>query len=297
MTQARSTTAKDYHERILAVLVHIQRHLDDDLDLDALAAIAHFSPFHFHRIFSGMVGESVKEHVRRLRLERAAHQLKHGDDQVVRIALRAGYEAHESFTRAFTVMFGESPREFRAKHRVVVYPRAASGVHYSPDADGIVLSSRSTAMDVIIERLETKRVVFVRHVGPYNDAGRAWSRLMTWAGMKGLLGPRMETFGLCHDDPEVTPPDRMRYDACLVVGPSVAPDGDIGVQDALGGEYATVVHTGPYSTLAGPYAEVCAWIAASGRGVGDPPSVEFYLNDPRSTPAEQLKTKVCMRLA
>jgi AraC family transcriptional regulator len=73
------------------VLVHIQQHLDEPLRLDELAAIACFSSFHFHRIFRGMVGESVKEYIRRLRLERAASQLRVGKEPVTQIALDAGY--------------------------------------------------------------------------------------------------------------------------------------------------------------------------------------------------------------
>src|SRR5215470_14455260 len=113
----RDTTIQDYQSRILKVLVHIQKSLDSPVSLEELAAIAHFSPCHFHRIFRGMVGESVKEHVRRLRLERAAHGLKLGDEPVTRIAFEAGYETHESFTRAFGAMFGESPSRFRRTRR------------------------------------------------------------------------------------------------------------------------------------------------------------------------------------
>ena len=111
-------TERDYKERILKVLIHIQEHLDEPISLEDLGRVAHFSPFHFHRVFRGMVGESVKEHVRRLRLERAAHRLKFGEEAVTRIALDAGYETHESFTRAFKSLFGESPSETirRSKH-------------------------------------------------------------------------------------------------------------------------------------------------------------------------------------
>jgi AraC family transcriptional regulator len=69
----KEQTFEDYRQRMLAVLVHIQRHLDADLSLEELATVASFSSFHFHRLFHSLVGESVKEHVRRLRLERAAH--------------------------------------------------------------------------------------------------------------------------------------------------------------------------------------------------------------------------------
>ena len=65
-------TEASYRERILRVRLHIEAHLDESISLEELAAVACFSPYHFHRIFRALVGESVMEHVRRLRLERAA---------------------------------------------------------------------------------------------------------------------------------------------------------------------------------------------------------------------------------
>src|SRR5438067_4236130 len=128
----KSETQQTYQERILKVLVHIQNHLDETLSLEELAAVAHFSPYHFHRIFRGMVGESLMEHVRRLRLERAAHRLKFTDFPVTRIAFETGYETHEAFTRAFRALFAESPSGFRALHQALPYPETASNVHYDP---------------------------------------------------------------------------------------------------------------------------------------------------------------------
>jgi len=153
-------------------------------------------------------------------------------------------------------------------------------------------------MHVQIETLAPKHVAYIRHTGPYTQVGPVWGRLFSWAAPKGLLGPHMEYFGLCYDDPDVTPPDRLRYDACLVVGPGVKPENDFGVQDVDGGSFATTVHTGPYRTLGATYSALCgAWLPSNGRRLGPPPSVEFYLNDPRSTPEEQLRTRVCVRLA
>ena len=88
----KTTTATDYQERILRALLYIQAHLDEPLELDALARAACFSPFHFHRVFRAMVGEPVHEHVRRLRLERAAVTLRQQPGRpVIEIALAAGY--------------------------------------------------------------------------------------------------------------------------------------------------------------------------------------------------------------
>src|SRR5438132_9659308 len=123
----KSKTEQAYKERVLRVLVYIQQHLDETIELDDLARVAHFSPYHFHRLFRGMVGESVMEHVRRLRLERAAHRLKHGDQPVTRLAFEAGYETHEAFTRAFGAVFGTPPSQFRAAHRELLFRQVPSG--------------------------------------------------------------------------------------------------------------------------------------------------------------------------
>src|SRR5436190_3924825 len=184
----RADTEQTYKQRVLRVLVHIQQHLDDALDLDELATVAHFSPYHFHRVFRGMVGESVMGHVRRLRLERAAHRLKFGGQSVTDIAFDAGYETHEAFTRAFGAMFGESPSQFRATQRALPYPPVASGVHFTTDGrltDFHSFSWGGSPMDVRIETVPVMRVAFVRHTGPYCEAGQAWQRLMAWAGPRG----------------------------------------------------------------------------------------------------------------
>ncbi len=294
------STEREYRERILRVLIYIQQHLDEAVSLDELARVAHFSPYHFHRIFRGMVGESVMEHIRRLRLERAAFHLKSGDEPITRIAFDAGYETHEAFTRAFRAMFDHSPTEFRREKRDAITPPAGK-VRYVP-AGSIEsftpISKGDAVMQVKIETVAPAHVAFVRHIGPYDRVGQAWGRLFAWAGPRGLCGPRMQTFGLCYDDPDVTPPDKIRYDACFVVGPEVRPEADIGIQDVPGGEFAVALHKGPYSTLTQTYAMLFGqWLPASGRTPGPLPSIERYLNNPQMTPENDLLTEVCIRLA
>jgi AraC family transcriptional regulator len=294
-------TEQTYRERILKVLVYIQEHLDEATDLEELAAVACFSPYHSHRTFRGMVGESVKEHIRRLRLERAAYGLKRTNRPITRIALDAGYETHESFTRAFGTMFGRSPSEFRREHREVPAPQTRSGVHYV--ADGTLenfkpVSTGGPTMDVRIENVAPMRVAFIRHTGPYDQVGTTWGQLMAWAGQHGLSGPQSKMLGLCHDDPEVTPPDKIRYDACVVVGDGVQPEGEVGVQEIAGGEYAVTTHEGPYEKLGETYARLCGeWLSQSGRELRSAPGFEVYRNSPQQTPPEQLLTDIHMPLA
>lgn len=281
----RPDTKDSYHERISLVLLHIQRNLDAPLSLEELADLAHFSPFHFHRVFRGMVGESVKEHVRRLRLERAAQQLRSTDRQVLDIALDAGYEAHESFTRAFADAFQMAPSEFRKNH-------AASWVARLPGGK----PSRATGFRV--QRLHAMQVVYLRHVGPYAEVGKAWSRLFPWAGTQGLLGPGMRMVGISHDDPDITPPDKLRYDAAITVSRPVAPAGEFGMQEIPPGDYAMALHTGPYHCLSDSYAELAGkWLPSIGRELRGAAALEFYLNYPGMTPEDQLQTEIYLPLA
>jgi AraC family transcriptional regulator len=290
----RAVTLQDYKRRILRVLAHIQAHLDDPLSLDELAALACFSRYHFHRIFKGMVGESVKEYVRRLRLERAAGQLKLGSASVIEIALDAGYESHEAFTRSFKKCFGAAPSHFRSI-RHMQFAAVSSGVHYRPGkgVQHFRTLHRGGDMDVNIRELKPMRVAFLRHLGPYGEVGSTWDRFLTVMGKEGYLGGSTMMLGICHDDPEVTPPAKIRYDACVTVVEDFVAFGDVQVQTVAGGEYAMATHVGPYNSLGRTYAELLGqWVPRSGRELRDVPCFEVYLNDPQSSAPEDLLTDI-----
>ncbi len=276
----RTGTAESYQERINRALAHLEANLDQELPLNELAEVACFSPYHFHRIFRGMVGESVKEHIRRLRLERAGQRLRDTADPVTDIAFGAGYETHESFTRAFRAMFGEPPTSFRENRRALREVTRAQPIPGEPLA-------------VRLERFSATRLAFVRHVGPFDQVGQAWQRLLSWAGRRGLLGPGAEMLGVIHDDPEITPPERLRYDAALVVSERVKPDGDVGIEELPPCEYAVAVHRGPYETLYKTYARLCGeWLPSSGREARTAPGLEIYRNAPQTSRPDDLITEI-----
>jgi AraC family transcriptional regulator len=289
----RTVTLDDYKRRILQVLVFIQQHLDQSLSLEELAGVACFSSYHFHRVFKGMVGESVKEHIRRLRLERAAGQLKLGSASIINVALAAGYESQEAFTRSFKAAFGTAPSQFRSARRLQL-ATVPSGVHYrEPVTMRFRTLRRGGNMKVEIKQLKPMRVAFMRHVGPYSDVGKTWERFLMIMGKDGYLAGNPMMLGICHDDPEVTPPAKVRYDACLVVDEDFVPSGDIGVQAVAGGDYAMTTHIGPYEKLGSTYAEFLGqWMPRSGRELRNAPCFEVYVNDPQSTPADELLTDI-----
>jgi AraC family transcriptional regulator len=291
----KKSTEQLYRERILQVLVFIQRNLDDELPLEAFARVTHFSPYHFHRVFRGIVGESLQEHIRRLRLERAAMRLKYTGWTVLEIALEAGYETHEAFTRAFRALYDCCPSRFRLDKGLLAKASTA-GVHYREDGSidsDLQLPLGGDTMDVRIERLEPLHVAFVRHVGPYNQVQAAWEKLCMRLGREGRLDAGAKFIGVCYDDPEVTPPEKVRYDACVTVDEDFIPAEEVGVQTLADGEYAVVTHAGPYDALGQTYAKLFGqWLPHSGRELRSQPSLEFYLNDPESTEPADLLTDI-----
>ncbi|MDK9699475.1 MAG: AraC family transcriptional regulator [bacterium] len=289
-------TTHQYHASTLRVLRYLQQHLDEAIDLELLASIAGFSPFHYHRIFRGMVGETVMEHVRRLRLERSASRLTHSTDSITQIAFAAGYETLEAFSRAFRNMFDASPSEFRKRKQQLLFGKHPSGVHYSPDnktLDLTPLTQKGRTMEVHVETLPPMKVAYIRYIGPYNQQETAWNQLCGWAGPKGLLGPNTKYIAVDYDDPQVTPPEKLRVDCCCTIDREVTPEGNIGIQTIGNGKYITTLHICTYEAMEETYTYLLGqWIPENGKRLRQEPSLEFYLSDPDTTKPEELQTKI-----
>jgi AraC family transcriptional regulator len=293
---SRLSTRVEYRRRMERVLAHIQRHLDESLDLASLARVAHFSPFHFHRGFRGMVGESVGEHVRRLRMERAALQLRQTDHSILQIALQAGYEPHEAFSRVFRIRFDCSPTHFRHAAHAPTHLPALCNVHYSPhDQIDLLPQTRGAhSMDVRIERIKPIRVAYVRGYGPYPQVfPKIWKKLNELAiGLK-LEKPGAWRLSICNDDPELTPADKIRADACISCDESFQPTGDLQVREIPAGSYAVLRYQGPYSGLGNAWSQLCGhWLPQSGLKIRNAPCFEVYRNSPGDVPESELVTEI-----
>lgn len=300
-----------YETAVLRAVTRVVDALDEALDLQTLAREAALSPFHFHRVFRGLVGETPLELHRRLRLERSASQLLTGTRPVTEIAFAAGYETHEAFTRAFRAHYGVAPSAFREQAtsagstchggpRVELASR--SGLHVRDgrvDLTTLVLTTGDHAMEVTIETMPALRLATVRHVGPYSEIGATFHRLGVIAGAAGLYAhadPRM--IALYHDDPETTAAADLRSDAALVLRDAVAVPEGLTEASVPAGRYARVTHRGPYSGLGDTWARLMGkWLPQSGFRVGAGTPYEMYVNDPRTTPTDDLRTDLYLPLA
>ena len=155
-------------------------------------------------------------------------------------------------------------------------------------------------MQIDIIQLDPIPLLCAREQGHYAEAApRAWERLMRFAYGQRLMTPQTRAFGLSHDDPNLTEPERIRYDACLDL--DIEPPADSGLLrgELAGGRYARLLHRGPYENLSETYAYALQqWLPQSGEQLRDAPCFEHYRNrDPRRTKPENLRTEVHIPLS
>ena len=278
-------------ERIRLALHYIEQNLDEPLSLEEVAQQSMYAPHHFHHIFRGLIGEGVAEYQRRLKLQRAANALLYSNRQIIDIALQAGYGSQEAFTRAFKRWCGYTPYYYRKcspKHELL------SGEMLMNSPHSLLKENNLT---VKIKTLPEMHVASIRHTGDYSRCGEAYDKLCQWADTQNLLNNQTQFLGICYDDPKITPKEKCRYDACIVVDASANVSGEANMQTIPEGRYATVVHKGSYETLYITYAALFGeWLPASGEELKEAPSIQFYLNTVENTPPDELRTELRIAL-
>lgn len=291
-------TAKEYRRRIALAMNYISGHLTEDLSLDDIAKAAAFSPFHFHRIFKAVTGETVGEFTRRLRLEMAANKLIAPRHQpVTEIAQDCGFSTSQNLAKAFRAHFGMSPTEYRnrktgnaARNPEDVFLAALA--HHFPHQN----QTGSNTMKAEITELPGYEVAFVRKLGPYGKetAQSAFGELMRWAGPKGLIG-RETMLGVYWDNPEVTPPEKCRTDACITVPPGTPADRAVGLQTIAGGPYAVCHFELTGDSFKAAWDEAYSWLVTGGYECTDQPCLEVYRATPETNNGKWL-VDICIPL-
>jgi AraC family transcriptional regulator len=305
----KASTRSFYEGAVQRTVSSVLTSLDTALDLEALARSAAISPFHFHRVFRGILGETPLELHRRLRLERAAAELASGVRPVTEVAFSAGYETHEAFTRAFRQHYGASPSEFRSAHAATVsgcarVPQvelpARSAVHFrtaAEDVPRLVVIEGESTMQVTIESMPEMRVATLRHIGPYQRISETFARLGEIVGPARLFEGPPTMLAIFYDDPEVVPAKDLRSDAGLVVGESVRLPAGLEERRLSAGRYATFTHRGSYEGLGDAWARFMGeWLPRSGERAASGPSYEIYRNHPGQVSTEDLRTDLYLPL-
>lgn len=221
--------------RVHRAIDHVVAHLASPLSLEEVARAAHFSPFHFHRVFRAVTGETLNDFVKRLRLEKALTMLAHHRPRsFTELALACGFASSSDFSRCFRQRYGVAPsrfdlRQHRAEHRAALratVPRAAADADPNPDG-----------FQVTLRELPAFSVAYLRVADAYREGAvvDAIHRLRAWAAARGLGdGPAHRWFGYMWDDPEIVALADCRYDVAVQIDPAMRigrADGDVGRYD------------------------------------------------------------------
>lgn len=291
-----------YKQRINRVIDYIENNLGKILTLDELAEISCFSRFHFNRLFTALMGETLFKFIQRLRIEKAASKLLYEKNKpIIDIALDHGFSSSASFAKCFKSNYGISPSSWRknSNMRQVVSNKSKEFsyelkyTHYSKNRNEWSYVMNKNEIKVEVKEVEPMTVAYVRHVGPYaGDSelfGNLYKKLYKWAGSRGLINfPETKSISIYHDNSDITKEDKLRISICLTVPTDTEVSGYIGKMDIPGGLYAI----GHFEIDAEKYQEawnfICGeWLLNSGYEPDDRPCYELMLNNPEQHPEKK----------
>ena len=303
-TGVKQHTANEYRARVCKAMNFISQNLDRDLTLEEIARAACFSKFHFHRIFKAAVGETIAEFTRRLRLEMAANRLlSTPHDDITRIALDCGFSSSQNFAKAFRQQYATTPTHFRNSKQGNKVSKAENAPTLLAMYDSQVAFTnplqerRSLPMKAEIKEMPEHHVAYVRKLGPYGKetCERAFGELMQWAGPRGYLSSGT-MLGVYWDNPEVTPPEKCRVDACVTVPEGTTPEAPVAIQSIAGGPYAVCHFEISEDSFQGAWDEAFAWLVGGGYECEDKPCYELYHNNAEDHPEGKWIFDICIPL-
>ncbi|MBI1335254.1 MAG: helix-turn-helix domain-containing protein [Armatimonadetes bacterium] len=269
-----------YERRLNAVIDHIESHFDQALPLETLADLAHFSPFHFHRIFKEYTGETPSVFVRRLRLQKALTQMETPSRPTLTdIALDCGFAQSSDFTRAFREVYGYPPSQHR-KGRAGEDSKIRQDILANRGYGSTGSKESGDHFVVRVEELPAIRFAYVRVIGGFQPDRllSGLDRLLTWGRSKGIYpGARLAT--ISPDNPEFVPVSRYRLDLCMEVPSGFAETDELSYATVASQRCAMLHCHGDIHKVHRGWTHLFAhWLPDSGYEPTDAPSMEIFRN-------------------
>jgi len=293
----------DYVKRINHVFEHIEKHLGEELSLEKIAQIANFSPFHFHRIFKTIVGETLNDYISRQRLAHAANRLMHACEiNIGELAHDFGFSSNAVFTRAFKRIHGMSPSAYRNQH-------VRNSKNGKPDSNEsktapeyheyvrnmnnlknwIEMNANAT-----VKEMPGVEVAYITCMG-VNEMDGAFQRLMQWAGPKGLLESenlRMAT--IYHDSFKTTQPNQVRMSACLFLENPITVEGEVGKTEIPTERCVVGRFEIGMDEFEKAWSGMFIWLNENGYSTSGSKPYEIYYNDFRKHPEQKFILDICI---
>lgn len=269
-----SLSQQSYNERIHQVVDYISEHVAEEMTLDLLASVACFSPYHFHRIFTSMIGETPRDYIERIKLEKAANRLcLMPNKSVSEIAIDCGFTSISTFSRSFKKYYKLSPSQYLKQHLHDFHSLNILPKGIPTQTDGADLSC------IEIMYLPAFHVAYAQTLNGYSTGiPKSWKKLLQFASIHDLLNSDTQFIGIPFDNPGITPQAKCRYRACITVPENIEMvKGEIKTIDILAGKYARYHFKGKKEDISDAYALIYGkWLPQSGYIPDEKPSLEIY---------------------
>ncbi len=271
--------------------------LDRPITVREVARVAHLSEFHFHRIFTAVVGEPIGRFTTRLRLETAALWLAYRRDRSIGdIALACGYSSLSNFSKAFSAHFGCSPSRVRRptaelpasvgrlarSHGKRFHPRDLYALPDDAPEEQRRAHLAALAADLrFVGRPALDVACLASPAGYDRDAlAGTWSELIGHARALWLCEHTVDAYAMVHDSPAVTAAARCRYHACVPCPAATSLPSPLFRARIPAGRSAVFRHAGPVADVEATYRAIYSlWFPASSVVPDDFVPVDHYVND------------------
>lgn len=300
-----STVAKENVSRINKAILFIEENLDQKLILKDIAEKAHFSPYHFHRLFSVVMGETVNHFITRKRIEKAAAVfLNRKQYSVTEVAEKTGFSSLSTFSRAFKRFYGLSPQEFKdqspEKFSKICKAESKNGqtqITFEQYISSIQKSLNWLQMNATTEvkTLDKMNLAYMSHVGNMNHIGNTFHQLMRWAAPKGLMAQEnLKMITIYHDSPKITDPNHLRMSACILLNYPVKVDGEVSLRTIEPTKcVVSRLEIGP-SEFQQAWESNFVWMNEHGYQKGEADPFEIYYTNPNEHPEGKCVVDLCI---
>ena len=291
-------TNEVYRNRINSVIDYVNNNIHNSLSLEELSGVAYFSPFHFHRIFVAVTGETVNNFINRTRNEKAARLLKFSGQSIAAIATACGFSSSSTLSRQFKQYFGISPSAYRngdtiKNSKIGKEWYDGSQYHCSMSEEELV-----QAFPVSIRQFPERRIAYIRVVDAFREGLvlSAFAALIAWAKKMKLFDGET-IFGMSKDDPDITPKEKYRYEACITIPKQmiVEPDGIIQTTTLPKCKYAVTAVCGDFNkVVAGINYLFDNWLINSAYECETQHGLEIFLDKENICNWDQFNLELCI---
>ncbi|MGB0868914.1 MAG: AraC family transcriptional regulator [Flavobacteriales bacterium] len=293
-------TKQEYLKRINIVLDFIENNLDTSLSLEVLSKKAHYSPFHFHRVFLTVVNERLNEFINRKRIERIASiLLVKPNSSLLDLAYKYGFNSDNSFSRAFKKYYGVSPTKFKTDGKVLISKigiESFSLEKYICSIDYLKKWIKMNATITITELPELK-LASISGIGNFENSASMFQKLMQWGHKKGVIETsNFKTITIYHDNPNVTTNSKVRFSNCVTISENIKTDGEIRQQNINQGIYAVSRFEIKSVEISKAWQSMCIWVMENGYEFRDGDFFEVYHNDYNTHPEQKFIMDICIPL-